>query len=135
MGVLALVATHSPKAKEPPDLSIRDIILPIRPQTIMSHAMSSSIITLKRPSLKFSKVLPSQEASDEGEGLDTIIKPIDEAKIRASNIRLVANIYIIRKAAGSNEKIPKLATSEGKVFLNKTVNIITVAIIKGFAFR
>lgn len=42
---LARLDAHSPNAKAPPDRSIKLIILPIRPHTMISHVMSGSNIT------------------------------------------------------------------------------------------
>ena len=42
--VFALFETHSPKANAPPDFSIREMMLPISPHTMISHAISSLII-------------------------------------------------------------------------------------------
>ena len=69
--------------------------------------MSSSIITFKILVLKFEKVLASHESPVPSvPGLETMMKPMREDKIKASRILLVANMYIIRKIAGTNEKAP-----------------------------
>ncbi len=77
--VLARLATHSPKAAAPPPLSIRAMMLPIRPQTMNSHWVSPSVRTLVRVSLS------GEKKAD----LSAITKPSRAARVRPSRIRLV----------------------------------------------
>ena len=109
-------------------------MLPIRPHTMMSHAMSSLIMTLRSPSLKLEKVFAIQLSPLWTAGLETIMNPISEAKIRASNIRWVANIYMIKNIAGTSEKIPGSALSEGSMLVRKTVASITAPIANRVRF-
>ena len=61
--VFALVAAHRPKAKAPPVFSMRAMMEPIRPQTIISQAVSSSIIVSRIIWLKVAKALVAHTPS------------------------------------------------------------------------
>ena len=80
--VFECLATNFPNAKLPPVFSINLMILPIKPQTMISQPVFSSIITVERPWLKADKKFP----------LSAKIKHIIVARSKASKIRFVAKM-------------------------------------------
>ena len=104
--------------------------LDVYKRQIMSQAISSSIITLKSPSLKLEKILLIQdELFSIVSGLDTMTKPIRDDRIKASRILLVTKMYTIKNMAGTKEKAPYSDTSDGNTLVKPIVIIKTKAII------
>lgn len=101
--VLHLFDTHSPNAIAPPALSIRVIILPISPHTIISQPVSSSIITSVIEPLKFHRMSAGF----------TSISPTIDARNSASRILLVVKMYTIRNTAGIHDTIVGFSGSTG----------------------
>ena len=101
--VLHLFDTQSPNAIAPPALSIRVIILPISPHTIISQPVSSSIITSVIVVLR----LPIMSVGF------TRISPTIEARNNASRILLVVNMYTIRNIAGTHATMVGFSGSTG----------------------
>ena len=90
--VFACLAVHLPKAKAPPVFSISAMMLPIRPQTMISQTMSSSIMVAVTISLKVLTMLVSHMPSPVVTGRVTMTTPIRDASTRPSTTRFVAKM-------------------------------------------
>ena len=94
-------------------------MLPIKPQTTMSQAVSSSIITEVKPSLNAVRKFVLSEK----------IKHIKVAKIKASKMRFVIKIYPIKKTAGisANSPISMLSSTKSTFGKNKVISNVNPA--------
>ena len=82
--VFALADAHCPNAYAPPERSIREMMPPISPQTMISHAMSSDIIVARSESLNACSVLDPFS--------HTMMNPTTAPMVRASMILFVMNM-------------------------------------------
>ena len=108
----ACLVAQFPKAIAPPARSIKAMILPIRPQTIISHAMSGSSIVSVKMVLNSLKTLTVFAA---------IIRPIRQESTRDSKILLVIKMYTIRNVAGNSDQAPNSEASVGIIKDNSQV--------------
>ena len=114
----AFVAANSPNANAPPDLSSRVTIPPIRPHTMISHAISGSTITSPNTVEKSATTLivPC-----------SMISAMITARVSASRILFVENTYTTKKSAGTRHQAVPDGSSGITVNVNTQVINTTAA--------